>query len=532
MRYLIDLNWLLIGEGLYVLLTIAVCLRIIYDTRSTSKTLAYLLLTIFLPVAGMIVYFTVGTNLRLKSLYSKKLTDDEALAMRISEQVVNSSREQMQQATADVRQNRKLARLMVRDTMSPLMGDNRVTLLLNGETKFPDLLQSLQRATQHIHIEYYIYDDDHIGNAIKDMLIQKARAGVQVRFIYDDFGSRAITKKLVPALRAAGVQAYPFYKLTLPNFAQRLNYRNHRKIVVIDGYTAYVGGINVSDRYINRPNQQGTRVDSPERGSGPIGSRGKTPTDKDKQVFWRDTHLRIDGPGIYYLQHLFLCDWNFCADEPVLIDASFFTRTPADQSTNGDEFTAPAGVRPSDQPGAMVQIGASGPDSRHAGLLFDFLQAINSAEEEILLTTPYFIPGDSLLDALTVAALSGVRVKLLVPGKSDSKLVNAAASSYYGSLMSVGVEIYQYQKGFVHAKTMVTDGKLAVIGTANMDYRSFDLNFEVVAFVYDTNLAGQLKQCFNDDLTHSERIDYGKWRQRSRIRRMGQKMARMVAPLL
>ncbi len=521
MHYLTELNWLLIGQGLYVLLTIAVCLRIIYDTRTTSKTLAYLLLTIFLPVVGMIVYFTVGTNLRLKSLYSKKLTDDEALSMRISEQVVNTSREQMEQATTDMQHYRKLARLMVRDTLSPLTGNNRVKLLLNGENKFPDLLDALRQARHHIHIEYYIYDDDEIGNAIKDILIQKAKAGVQVRFIYDDFGSRSITKKLVPELWAAGAQAYPFYKLTLPTFAQRLNYRNHRKIVVIDGCTGYVGGINVSDRYINRPDQHGRRIDSPERGSGPIGSRGKTPTNKEKQMFWRDTHLRIDGPGCYYLQHLFLCDWNFCADEPVTIDPSFFGNDLADQSAS-----------PTDMDGAMVQIGASGPDSRHPGLLFDFLQAINSAEAEILLTTPYFIPGDSLIDALTVAALSGVRVKLLVPGKSDSKLVNAAASSYYGDLMSAGVEIYQYQKGFVHAKTMVTDEKLAVIGTANMDYRSFDLNFEVAAFVYDSDLADQLKQAFMDDLSQSERIDYDKWQQRSRIRRLGQKMARMVAPLL
>ena len=493
----------------------------------------------------------MGTNLRLKSLYSKKLSDDEALAMRISEQVVNTSREQMLRATTDVQQNQKLAQLMVRDNLSPLVGNNRVTLLLNGEAKFPDLLQSLQQARLHIHIEYYIYDDDEIGNALKDILIQKAREGVQVRFIYDDFGSRSIAKKLVPELRAAGVQAYPFYKLTLPNFAQRLNYRNHRKIVVIDGYTAYVGGINVSDRYINRPDQHGSRVDSPERGSGPIGSRGKTPTNKDKQMFWRDTHLRIDGRGSYFLQHLFLCDWNFCADESVTLDPSFFgndlTHQPADgesttmagvsyrrtgPSNRPGESTAPAGMQPSDRPGAIVQIGASGPDSQHPSLLFSFLQAINLAKQEILVTTPYFIPGDSLLDALAVASLSGVRVKLVVPGVSDSWLVNAAASSYYGDMMNAGVEIYRYQKGFVHAKTMVTDGKLAVVGTANLDYRSFDLNFEVAAFVYDTGLAEQLKQAFNDDLAHSERIDYETWKQRSRIRRLGQKMARMVAPLL
>ena len=531
MEFLDKIDWLLIGEGVYVLVTIAVCLRIIYDTQSTTKTLAYVLLTIFAPVIGMIVYFTVGTNYRLNSLYKKKLTDDVALAAQIQQQVVTSSRELMQDAGPDVQQNKKLARLLVRDNNSPLVGDNRVKLLLNGEEKFADLLASLNRAKHHIHIEYYIFDDDHIGNAIKDILIEKARAGVQVRFIYDDFGSRAISRKLVPALRDAGVLAYPFYKLTLPAFAQRLNYRNHRKIVIIDGYTAYVGGINVSDRYINQPGQRGTRVDSPEGGSSPIGSRGKTPTDKSKQLFWRDTHLRIDGTGSYFLQHLFLCDWNFCADEQVTLDRAFFGNALSEASTGhpaGDESTVPV-----DQPGkAIVQIGASGPDSKNPSLLFSFLQAISSAEEEILITTPYFIPGDSLQDALMIAALSGVTVKLLVPGKSDSLLVNSAACSYYHDLLRVGVEIYRYQKGFVHAKTMVLDGKLAVVGTANMDFRSFDLNFEVAAFVYDDAVAAQLSRAFHDDLSHSDRIDPDQWLARPRLQQLGQKTARMVAPLL
>ncbi len=294
------------------------------------------------------------------------------------------------------------------------------------------------------------------------------------------------------SLAAAGVLAFPFYRLTLPAFAQRLNYRNHRKIVVIDGLTSFVGGINVSDRYINGP---GT----------------------DNPVFWRDTHLRIDGKGSYYLQNIFLCDWNFCApDHQVELDRAYFSL----------ESYLP------EREGAIVQIGASGPDSRMPTLLFSFMQVINLAKEELLVTTPYFIPGDSILDALVIAALSGVKVKLLVPGDSDSLLVNAAASSYYADLLGAGVEVYCYQKGFVHAKTLVADGQLAAIGTANMDYRSFDLNFEVSAFVYDADLAQQLRQAFYEDLSQADAIDYEVWRQRPAWKKLLQKAARMVSPLL
>ena len=491
MKVLDQLDWVLISEAIYVVITFLVCLRIIYDTRSTTKTLAYLLLTIFVPVVGMIVYFTVGVNYRLESLYSKKLITDEKLYTQLTRRVAEDSRQLMQQADADVQHYRKLARLLVRDGYSPLVGGNRVTLLRNGEEKFTDLLAALEGATHHIHLEYYIYEDDRIGNAIAEVLMRQARAGVQVRFIYDDLGSRTLSRKLVPALRQAGVQAFPFYKLTLPAFAQRLNYRNHRKIILIDGVTSYVGGINVSDRYINAP-------------------------EESRQTYWRDTHLRIDGAGSYYLQNIFLCDWNFCADEPIVLDPAYF----------GPVSDAPTAE------GAIVQVGASGPDSRLPTLLFSFMQCINLAEREILITTPYFIPGDAILDALLVAALSGVQIKLLVPGESDSRLVNAAACSYYADLLNVGAEVHRYRRGFVHAKTMVVDGQLAAIGTANMDYRSFDLNFEVAAFVYDSQLAGQLRQDFFADLADADAIDPEAWRQRPKFRRLLQKSARMVSPLL
>lgn len=485
------MNWWLIAEITYVLVLILVCLRIIYDTRSTTKTLAYLLFAVFVPVFGMIFYFSFGINYRHRKMYSKKLFQNDNLAVKFQQRILHYSEQTFRQNHATVLSNKELAFMLLKDSMSPLTAKNSVKLLINGEQKFPEVLQAIKNAKHHIHIEYYIYEDDEIGKAIETALIDKAKAGVTVRFIYDDFGSRDIRKKLVPRMKANGITAFPFLKVHFMLFANRLNYRNHRKIIVIDGQTAFIGGINVSDRYINDDHNP-------------------------RQVYWRDTHLRIDGPGTQYLQYLFLCDWNFCAEEFLQPDSSFFPAAPLQNGADNK----------------IVQIAASGPDSESPTILFSILQAINLATEEILITSPYFIPGESLLDALTIASLSGIKVKLLVPGKSDSRLVNAAARSYYDDLLNAGVEIYQYQKGFVHAKTMVTDKKVAIVGTANMDFRSFDLNFEVNAIVYDTTIAAELSSVFYEDLKNARKIDPVQWAARPLYKHLLEKAARLLSPLL
>ncbi len=484
------MDWILIGEVLYGLITGAVCLRIIYDTSTTSKTLAYLLMTIFLPIAGMIIYFCVGTNYRKRKLYSKKITEDELLLKEIRKRIYRKSEGVLAQDIAEVDKYKKLVRLLLNSSLSQLSEGNQVTLLLNGEQKFPEVLEALKQARHHIHIEYYIFEDEQIGNQIKDILIQKAKEGVQVRLIYDDFGSRSIRKHLVPELLEAGVMCYPFYRILFIALANRINYRNHRKIIIIDGTTAFTGGINVSDRYINSP-------------------------ENTKQLFWRDTHMKIVGEGVYYLQYLFVCDWNFCADEVLIPERDFFAPPPAFQGK-----------------GAVVQIAASGPDSDNPTILFSLLEAISTAEEEILITTPYFIPGESLLDALTVSALSGVKVKLLVPETSDSWTVDFAARSYYGDLLAAGIEIYRYTKGFIHAKTLVSDGQLSIIGTANMDHRSFELNFEVNSIVYDAGFGAKLREVFYQDLQDALQIDAQEWAQRSFYKEFPEKVARLMSPLL
>lgn len=485
------MNWLLTLEILYAIVLILVCLRIIFDGRNNTKSLAYILLAIFVPVAGMLFYFSFGINYRKRKIYSKKLFEDAEIAQRLREDIYSHSKQVLDRGGQSVQSNKELAYMLLKDSMSALTDNNDVKLLINGENKFPEVLKAIEEARHHIHIQYYIYEDDEIGRKVEQALIRKAAEGVTVRFIYDDFGSRSIRKKLVSRLIAGGVKAFPFYKIYFIALANRLNYRNHRKVIVIDGRIAFVGGINICDKYIND-------------GSG----KNKT--------YWRDTHLRIEGLGIQYLQYLFLCDWNFCAEEKLQPTPELFP-DPLSLPVKGNK---------------VVQIAAGGPDSDMPTILFSLLQAINLATEEILITTPYFIPGESLLDALIVAAMSGVSIKLLAPGHSDSKLVNAAAKSYYDDLLRADVEIYLYKKGFVHAKTLVADGKIGIVGTANMDCRSFDLNFEVNAIVYDRAFANELREVFYEDLKDAEKIDPEAWQRRPILSQLLEKSARLVSPLL
>jgi len=485
------MNWLKLLEIIYILLLIGVCARVIYDTQSITKTLAYLLAVIFLPFIGIIIYFTLGINYRKRKIYSKKVFNNPEREGEMKNQILVDSETLFSSGTDSLKNYRKLALLILNQTYSPITGNNEVLVLQNGEKKFPKVFEALKNAKNHIHIEYYIFNADSVGCKIIDFLIEKAKQGVTVRFIYDDFGSREIRKKQVPRLLAAGVEAFPFYKIKLIGFANRLNYRNHRKIIIVDGTVGFVGGINVSDKYINS-------------------------SESEKTLFWRDTHLMIKGPAVKALQHTFMGDWNYCSGTVLKPDTYFFPKETSLKSVYGK----------------IVQMAASGPDSDTPLIEQTLMQAISLAKNEILITTPYFIPGESLLAVLKVAAYSGVKIKLLVPGISDSRLVNFASRSYFARLLKAGAEIYRYQKGFVHAKTMVVDDQLAIVGTANMDIRSFDLNFEINAMVYDEEIAKELSQAFYDDLKFAAKIDSKEWHSRPTIIQLFEKIAGLFSPLM
>ena len=482
------MSWINLAGSIYIIILVGICLRIIFETRSTNKTLAYLLFSFFIPVLGMIFYITFGINYWRKKKYNQKSVVDKQildLIAKTSQPYIETSLEASDPA---VQQNAELATMLLKDLGSPLTSGNKVALLINGEEKFPNLLAAIQQAKDHIHLEYYIYEYDYVGSMIIDALIKKAKEGVAIKFIYDDFGSPGIKKKIEKKMQDAGIQIFPFHKVHFYLLANRINYRNHRKIVVIDGCTGYVGGINVSDKYVN--------------------------ADDPKKLFWRDTHLRIDGPAVYYLQYLFMSDWNFCCKQAFESMDRFFPKIQPQKINN------------------FVQVTASGPDSSQPSVLYSILQAIYLAKEEILITTPYFIPGDSIIDALRIAALSGLKVKILVPGVCDSRIVNAASRSNYGELLDAGVEIFLYEKGFVHAKTLVTDSKLFIVGTANMDYRSFDLNFEVNAIVYDVEMAGQMREIFFNDVAQSRQINNDDWGSRKWYTLLPERICRLFSPVL
>lgn len=480
-----------IFEILYVVVAIIVTLKIIYDTHNPVKTLGYILLVIFLPVIGILFYFSFGVNYRKSKLYKRKIIKNKTLYESVNKIIFKHSVKNIKTHTSLLEDKNHFAQMMIAKPYAMLYPVNDLKLLINGEHKFPEICRILENAKDHIHIEYYIYEDDEIGNQIKDILIRKAKEGVEVRFIYDDFGSRDVRKHVAKQLKSAGVKVYPFYKIKIPLIANRMNYRNHRKIIIVDGIYGFVGGINVEDKYINN---------------------GKYP------LYWRDTHLMIQGASVAGLQYVFINDWNFCAEkEAIELAPRYSPKKIFSKKLRSN---------------SLIQIVDSGPDSDRADIMLMYMGAIASATKRIYITTPYFIPNETIINALKFAALKGIDTRLLVPCISDSKLVNLASRSNYEELLEIGVRIYRYKKGFVHAKTMVVDDNISIIGSANMDIRSYDLNFEINALVFDKPLNKKLASSFFNDLSHSEEIDKVRWKNRSKWIRFAETFARLFSPLL
>lgn len=484
------MNWISFLQIPYFIFTILVILRVLYDTRSSTKALAYILFIVFLPILGTLFYFAFGINYRKRKLYTKKLVIDEHQG-KLIRQKMNAYSEAILNSGLIADKHKTLAAYIRYSSNSPLTANNEVKLLINGEEKFPALLEALEQAKSHIHLEYYIYENDFTGNQIADMLIQKAQQGVEVRFMYDDFGSHGLGKAFIKRLQEGGVRTAPFYKIKWYAFASRINYRNHRKIIIIDGLVSFVGGINMSDRYRND-------------------------IEDENHLYWRDTHLMINGQASAYLQHLFVSDWNFCSSQKLAFSDIYFPDISQIDSIENN----------------IVQTVASGPDSKQPVIFYSLLAAISSAKKSIYITSPYFIPGESLMDALIIAIQSGLDVKVLIPGVSDSKMVNTAASAYYTELLQYGAQIYMYDKGFVHAKTMVFDNELAIIGSANIDYRSFDLNFEVNAMVYSQKIAAQLTAIFEQDLKSAVQIDKESWLNRPKYIHLWEKAVKLLSPFM
>ncbi|USB32911.1 cardiolipin synthase [Paenibacillus sp. YPG26] len=464
------------------LTVITVGLAIFMENRNPSSTLAWILLLVLLPVVGLILYFLLGQNYFKRRKFDKKALNDQ----KAYEMIDNTNLHAGFDLSTFTPGQQKLLKMSHKIARTPFSMATRTRVLTNGEETFSSLLKELKMAKHHIHMEYYIYRADEIGREIQRTLIEKAREGVEVRFMFDAVGSIGLSKAFLNEMREAGIQIGIYGQVRFLALSSRVNYRNHRKIVVIDGNTAFMGGLNVGDEYLSRSKTYG---------------------------FWRDTHMLVKGEAVRSLQIIFLQDWKYVTGEKIL----------------GLEYLSPEMELGCS---GAVQIVPSGPDNPTRSLKDIFFSIITSAKESVWLATPYFIPDEDLLTALRVAAISGLDVRILFPAKPDKWLPYLASHSYFPSLLEAGVKIYEYEKGFLHAKLLIADGEVATVGTANMDMRSFHLNFEVSALLVQSDSVRKIVEDFERDLNSTKLIERKAFMQKRVVVRLMESAARLMSPLL
>ncbi|NNL81739.1 MAG: cardiolipin synthase [Winogradskyella sp.] len=469
--------------GLNYLLAVIAAGTILLKKVNPTKTITYIIVLLVFPFVGLVVYYLFGQEYRKTKIFDRKKVLNQKVIKRIKEEMELSDQD-IKKVEEQLDQQSKVVELIYNSENSPLTINNQVEVLKNGEEKFKILVEDLNSAEHHIHLEYFIVKDDDLGRTILDILIEKSKDGLDIKLIVDDVGSK-ISSQYKSKLKESGVKLYPFMPVRFPKFTGKMNYRDHRKIVVIDGIIGYVGGINISNEYSNAKNDN----------------------------YWRDTHLRIEGEAVKQLQILFLTTYNFVTSDKLKISDNYFPKC-------NDYKTLP------------IQIAASGPDTDWANIMEGIFSAITNAKSYIYITTPYFIPNDEIFTAIQIAAKSGVEVKLIVPKNSDSWIAESATNSYIETMLTANVEVYQYTKGFIHTKTMVVDDIFTTIGTANFDYRSFEINFEVNAFIYDKKVTEALKSQFKLDLKDSKKLNLDGWNKRSRFLKYKESVARLMAPLL
>jgi cardiolipin synthase len=449
------------------------------------KTLSWIVVLLTLPYVGIILYLIVGQNHRKRKMYSRKGMRDLSIMDMLGQQQILQIHHTDWKNAPNIERFRKTIVLQLNNSRALLTFKNNVDVYNNGTDTFNAMKQSMSDAKHSIHLESYIIVDDKIGREIKNILIQKALEGIEVRVIYDDVGSWKLPKHYVNDLKQAGVDIYPFGRVVFPWLSRTVNYRNHRKILVVDGRIGFLGGINIADRYAD---------------GGDFSS-------------WRDTHLRVEGDAVNSLQAVFLLDWFFVSKKQVDTRENYYPKLEIDNTH-------------------YVQIVPSGPDSDWASIMQAYFSAIAQAKDHIYIITPYFTPSDSILTAIKVAALSGVDVRIILPSKSDSKITYWSTLSYLSELHDAGVKTYLYQKGFNHSKVISIDGCFAAIGSANMDTRSFEHNFEITALFYDDHIAMQLEAQFKKDMKNSRFIRRYRWEKRSYWRKLKEGLARLLSPLL
>jgi len=464
----------------YYIFVSFVVLLIILDNKKPEKAFAFIFLILLFPIAGIVIYLLFGAQYQKKKLFTKKRYFDDVYLNKINE-------EQKEYADTLVDNSfAKLPTLFYNIEQVNFTLNNQITLLNNGEGKFPVFMQELERAKESIHLDYYIIRESKIAQRVIDILCQKASEGVKVRVIYDDVGS-SLSRSTRARMRESGVSSYPYMPVLFSRLAHKANYRNHRKIAVMDNEVGFVGGININDKYIN-PNKS--------------------------ELYWRDTHILIKGEAVIDLQYLFISDWYFVSGQKIDLDEVRY------RNLSKIRGTVPTSILGSD-------YGRNNQTIKEA-----FFRMITSAQEEVLITTPYFVPDDSILNALKITAKSGVKVSLLLPEKPDSRTAYYASQTYFKDLLKSGVEINYYTRGMMHSKTMIIDGAISTVGSTNMDQRSFNLNAEVNAFMLSETIAQELKSNFMNDLKDSYPLTLEMLRRRKWYVKVICSIARLLAPIL
>lgn len=469
--------FLFLAICIYFAIIIISVVVVLKENRNPIRALSWVIALIFLPGVGLIFYLFFGRSLRgeMLSLKNRRRLQHSFQPYGVKLQETDLRKEQ-----------KNLVMLGSQVGGYPLTFNNEVEIITNGEEKFNRLKKDLKEAKKYIFIQYYIFLDDKIGNEIAEILKAKARKGVEVKVIYDHVGSFSAKNSFFKKMKAEGIEVHPFFRVNFPQFANRINWRNHRKIVVIDGETGYIGGMNIADRYAY--------------GNG-----------KNREI-WRDTHFRVSGDIVESLLHSFLVDWNFRNKTP------YFPELKCRQENIRNE--------------KGIQLVTGGPISSWNNLSLMFLKAITSAKRLIWIQTPYFLPTDALINALQAAALSNIDVRIMMPAKTDSILLQYASFSYITQCLAAGIKVYLYQPGMLHAKSMVIDDDLVTAGSTNFDFRSFENNFECNLFIHDPELNSKMRDIYYSDMKECEKLQKEKWKKRPISHRFLESLLRLVSPIL
>ena len=461
-----------------------IIILIIAENRSPLKSISWILVVTLMPIVGIVFYFFFGQQYRKQIRYNKKETRYRKRMQQLSDkQIKELSKVDLLDLAPELIEKRDIMTLLLNNDKAFISRNKVVKILNNGEETFNDIKDEIAKAKSHIHFEFYILKFDKIGTEIFTLLEQKALEGVEVRIIYDSVGSYYLSPAMLKAYRKSGIQIHSFQKVFFPFLSSKVNYRNHRKLVIIDGEVGYTGGLNIADRYL----------------------------ENSEDRYWRDTFVKIVGPAVSSMQLIFMNDWFYISKQQIFEHKYFVDNINYKEN--------------------LTQIISSGPDSKWNAISQFYFSAITSSRKYIYISTPYFIPNEEISFALKAAALRGIDVRIMVPQKSDTLFSHLSGLSYFKEMLKAGVKIYFYKKGFCHHKIIISDDVLCSVGSANFDYRSLETNFEVSAVFYDPKVNRQLQRQFMKDLRDSDFIDYKLWQKRPWYHKFITSLARLFAPL-